>query len=233
MVVPDFIKIPPEKFLNVCPHPGGLGYRHMCRFQSKLVFEQPILQGVEWYWRLDDDSELHREVGYDVFRHMESEGYLYGYIHITRDAPQCVVGLWENTAKFIQDNDIQTFWTEEWLSPYMFYNNFEICRVDFWRNSMGKKYLDFIDKIGGHYTQRWGDAPVHSLAVTMFIPQEKVHQFSDIAYRHQEYVQGYSNINFSIVCSIVIVWIVMALGLIIYFLRYFKKVSIFLGLRRG
>jgi mannosyltransferase len=35
---------------------------------------------------------------------------------------------------------------------------------------------------------RWGDAPIHLLAVALLLPEDKVMQFSDIAYWHQYYV---------------------------------------------
>lgn len=46
----------------------GVGYRHMCRFQAKLVYDQPILEGLKYVWRLDDDSFIYKPVKYDVFR---------------------------------------------------------------------------------------------------------------------------------------------------------------------
>jgi hypothetical protein len=37
---------------------------------------------------------------------------------------------------------------------------------------------------GGFYIERWGDAPVHSLALAMFAEPEQLHQFEDIGYSH-------------------------------------------------
>jgi mannosyltransferase len=34
---------------------------------------------------------------------------------------------------------------------------------------------------------QWGDAPVHSLAVTMLLRPQQVHYFSDFGYRHDWY----------------------------------------------
>jgi alpha 1,2-mannosyltransferase len=33
--------------------------------------------------------------------------------------------------------------------------------------------------------QRWGDAPVHSIAVSLFLRKEQTHFFDDIGYRHE------------------------------------------------
>ena len=35
-----------------------IGYRHMCRFQAKLVYDEPIMTGLRYVWRLDDDSYI-------------------------------------------------------------------------------------------------------------------------------------------------------------------------------
>ena len=35
--------------------------------------------------------------------------------------------------------------------------------------------------------QRWGDAPVHSIAVALFVPRDKIHFFSEMGYEHNPY----------------------------------------------
>ena len=77
----------------------SIGYRHMCKFQAKTVYEQPILEGVDYAWRLDDDSELLARVGYDVFEFMLSRNLTYGYYARTTDRVDCVAYLWESTCR--------------------------------------------------------------------------------------------------------------------------------------
>jgi hypothetical protein len=43
--------------------------------------------------------------------------------------------------------------------------------------------------LGGIYYHRWGDAPIHTLGVAMFVPLHQVHRFSDIGYSHWPFVQ--------------------------------------------
>lgn len=45
-------------------------------------------------------------------------------------------------------------------------------------------YFEHLDHAGGFFYERWGDAPVHSLAVAMMLPKEQVHFFNDIGYFH-------------------------------------------------
>lgn len=41
-----------------------------------------------------------------------------------------------------------------------------------------------MDAQGGFFYERWGDAPVHSLAVAMMLKKSEVHFFNDIGYKH-------------------------------------------------
>jgi hypothetical protein len=41
-------------------------------------------------------------------------------------------------------------------------------------------YFEHLDKAGGFFYERWGDAPVHSLAVGMFLNKSEIHYFADI-----------------------------------------------------
>ena len=76
--IPPFINQSQVHNITICSgHP--IGYRHMCRFYSKLVFEQPIMSRLEYYWRLDDDSYITRSITYDVFQFMAKKDILYGY----------------------------------------------------------------------------------------------------------------------------------------------------------
>lgn len=48
-------------------------------------------------------------------------------------------------------------------------------------------YIDFFDHLdheGGFFYERWGDAPVHSIAAGLFLNKDELHFFNDIAYYH-------------------------------------------------
>lgn len=50
-----------------------------------------------------------------------------------------------------------------------------------------KAYVDFfesLDQDGGFFYERWGDAPVHSIAAGLMLPKDQIHFFNDIAYYH-------------------------------------------------
>jgi alpha 1,2-mannosyltransferase len=65
-----------------------------------------------------------------------------------------------------------------------FWSNFEIGDLNFLRSKEYLEYFDYLDRAGGFFYERWGDAPVHSLAVGMFLRKEEVQFFEDIGYYH-------------------------------------------------
>jgi hypothetical protein len=59
----------------------------------------------------------------------------------------------------------QEFATE---MPIMYYNNFFITSTKFWKRDDVQTAIDKIDKHGGIFYYRYGDAPIHTLLVTLF-----------------------------------------------------------------
>lgn len=45
----------------------------------------------------------------------------------------------------------------------------------FWRSDIYQQYFDHLDKSGGFFYERWGDAPVHSIALGLFESAKKIH----------------------------------------------------------
>jgi len=190
--IPYFLnksKIP--DYVGSCSH--GIGYRHMCRFFSGTVFQHPALRMYNWYWRLDSDSFILGKINYDIFQYMERKDYLYGYNYLTKDCPTVIVSLWKSVKKYIQQNRIKPTFLHKCLkngkwNESIYYTNFEISKLDFWRSDKYAHFFNYLDRLGGIYKYRWGDAPIHTLAVSMFLPETKVYQFKDIAYKHQTFV---------------------------------------------
>lgn len=186
-VVPEFIgnlsghKLACESFT--------IGYRHMCRFHSKIIYDLPIMQNVDYYWRLDDDSYITQPIHYDVFAFMKNNGFEYGYIDLRTDYLPCVRYLWKNVTAFVSTSQIQFIPTyfKEWTEPKMFYNNFEISRFSIWKQPIYQHFIDYIDHAGGIFFNRWGDAPIKSLGLSLFLNTSKLHNFNDIGYRHQDF----------------------------------------------
>jgi Glycolipid 2-alpha-mannosyltransferase len=55
-----------------------------------------------------------------------------------------------------------------------FWSNFEIGSLDFYRSEAYTAYFEHLDKAGGFFYERWGDAPVHSIAACLFLKPEQM-----------------------------------------------------------
>ncbi|GEQ67395.1 hypothetical protein JCM33374_g1059 [Metschnikowia sp. JCM 33374] len=65
-----------------------------------------------------------------------------------------------------------------------FWTNFEIAKTEIFLSKTYQDYFKYLESSGGFYKERWGDAPVHSIAVAMMLPSEQLHYFRDIGYEH-------------------------------------------------
>jgi mannosyltransferase len=70
-----------------------------------------------------------------------------------------------------------------------YWSNFEIASLDFFRGDRYQSLFSHLDRKGGFYTERWGDAPVHSLAAHLLLAPEQLHHFSDFGYYHEPFFQ--------------------------------------------
>jgi hypothetical protein len=169
-------------------HPGfSMGYRHMCRFFTGEIYKQPQLGKYDYYMRMDTDSFILGPVNYDVFCYMKQNNKKYGYIAraVQHDNPKVIEGLWGTSSKWYEKNDTLCIRSPSQIPEgMMYYTNFEIGDIKWFRNSTYMDYYHFLDKEGGMLTKRWGDAPIRFLALNMFMPDHNKYPIYDIPYQH-------------------------------------------------
>ena len=44
--------------------------------------------------------------------------------------------------------------------------------------------FETLDRDSGFFYERWGDAPIHSIAAALTLKKEEIHFFNEIAYHH-------------------------------------------------
>jgi hypothetical protein len=64
------------------------------------------------------------------------------------------------------------------------WSNFEIGNLNWLRSEPYLDYFNTLDQDGGFFYERWGDAPVHSIAAALLLPKEQIHFFNEIGYYH-------------------------------------------------
>lgn len=172
----------------------SVSYRHMCRYELGFFFRHPLMMEYDYYWRVEPHIEIYCDVDYDVFKWMKDNNKDYSFMITLPEYMDTIPTLWDSTKKFIAANPqfVAKNNLMKWISTDQgetyngchFWSNFEIGNLNFWRLEAYVKYFEFLDKEGGFFYERWGDAPIHSIAVSLFLPMEKVHFFNDIGYFH-------------------------------------------------
>ncbi|KAJ2039656.1 hypothetical protein H4S04_005066 [Coemansia sp. S16] len=168
-------------------------YRHMCRYESGFFFRHQLMDQYKWYWRVEPGVKFGCEIDYDPFMFMEKNNKKYGFTISIREVVETIPTLWNTTLDFMKKNkdmvpasNLMEFVTgkDGGYNLCHFWSNFEIGSLDFLRSKEYLAYFDHLDRAGGFFYERWGDAPVHSLAVAMLLNKSQVHWFEDIGYYH-------------------------------------------------
>ncbi|EIW85168.1 glycosyltransferase family 15 protein [Coniophora puteana RWD-64-598 SS2] len=172
-------------------------YRNMCRFNSGFFYHHELLQSYKWYWRVEPDIRYFCDLDYDPFLFMEDNNKLYGFTISMPEWEPTIPTLWGETKQFVEQNphylhadNSMDFLSDNAGDTYNlchFWSNFEIANMDFWRSEAYSSYFQHLESTGGFYYERWGDAPIHSIAVSLFAGRDQVHFFKDIGYRHSPF----------------------------------------------
>ncbi|KIJ05180.1 glycosyltransferase family 15 protein, partial [Paxillus involutus ATCC 200175] len=175
----------------------NLSYRNMCRFNSGFFFRHPLLQKYRYYWRVEPWVHFHCDVNSDPFRFMQDNNKSYGFTISMYEFEATIRTLWETVKDFtklypekMNPHNALGFVSDDGGASYNlchFWSNFEIADMDFWRGDTYMSFFEFLDQKGGFYYERWGDAPVHSIAAALFLPRSSVHFFEEIGYEHPPY----------------------------------------------
>ncbi|TQS35922.1 hypothetical protein Golomagni_03643 [Golovinomyces magnicellulatus] len=172
----------------------SISYRHMCRFESGFFFRQPLMNKYEWYWRVEPNIELFCDIDYDVFKFMSDHKKKYSFVLSLYEYAETIPTLWESVKKFmkahpehiVEGNSIG-FLSDDGGESYNhchMWSNFEIGNLDWLRSKAYLDYFESLDQDGGFFYERWGDAPIHSIAANLMLKKEEIHFFNDIAYYH-------------------------------------------------
>jgi alpha 1,2-mannosyltransferase len=165
-------------------------YRHMCRYFSGFFFRHELLSKYDYYWRIEPSVRFLCKIDFDPFVYMQETGKKYSFVISLDEFWETIPTLWKVTKEFIQSRKLEPSWFNYFQDDQGDYNlchfwsNFEIGDLRFFRSQRYLDYFNFLDQKGGFFYERWGDAPVHSLAVGLFLKKSEVLFFNDIGYHH-------------------------------------------------
>ncbi|PQE12633.1 hypothetical protein CJF30_00002517 [Rutstroemia sp. NJR-2017a BBW] len=186
------------RFMNSLEYLGTIGvgkgwmvsYHHMCRWNSGFFYRHPALADYEWYWRVEPDVHYFCDINYDIFRFMRDNNLKYGFNMNILDDARSFPSLWSRTLSFMRAHPqlLHPSANLTWLldsethsyNNCQYFSNFEIGSLAFWRGAGPSAYFDWLDRAGGFYYERFGDAPVHTLSVGLFAERRDVWYFADV-----------------------------------------------------
>ena len=172
----------------------SVSYRHMCRFESGFFYRQPLMQNYEWYWRVEPSVKVFCDIKYDPFRYMAENKKKYSFVISLYEYVETIPTIWDSAKKFMSEHPehIAKDNSMDWLSNdggdtynhCHFWSNFEVGNLNWLRGDAYSDFFDTLDKDGGFFYERWGDAPVHSIAAGLLLQKDEIHFFDDIGYWH-------------------------------------------------
>ncbi|KAG1320133.1 hypothetical protein G6F62_011481 [Rhizopus arrhizus] len=183
---------------------GGLeSYRHMCRFQSGFFFRHPLMEQFDYYWRVEPHVKFNCDINYDPFRVMREKDLKYGFAISLTEYGNTIPTLWQTVKEFIKEHpqhvipanspdSLMKWITNDEGETYNlchFWSNFEIASLSWLRSQAYLDYFNYLDRAGGFFYERWGDAPVHSIAAALMLKKSEVHFFYDMGYFHNPFKQ--------------------------------------------
>ncbi|MCJ1474720.1 alpha 1,2-mannosyltransferase 2.4.1 [Lambiella insularis] len=170
----------------------------MCRFFSGFFFRHELLAKYDYYWRVEPETELSCDIDFDPFQFMKDNGKIYSFVIGITELPGTIKLLWStiksfvktdpdhlvkgNSLGFLSDDQGQTY------NGCHFWSNSEIGSLNWLRSQQYLDLFNFLDKEGGFFYERWGDAPVHTIATSLMLKKQEIHFFNQIAYYHPPFM---------------------------------------------
>ncbi|KAG6901566.1 hypothetical protein C0995_010500 [Termitomyces sp. Mi166 len=160
--------------------------------RNKMEEEKIIYGG-----SISPEVHFHCDLPFDPFLFMEDHNKTYGWTITMYEFEKTIPTLWGHVKDFMQlhpeyvaEDNAMGFMSPDGGNSYNlchFWSNFEIADMDFWRGEAYSAFFEYLDSKGGFYYERWGDAPVHSIAAAVFLNKDRLHFFDEIGYEHNPY----------------------------------------------
>ncbi|KIK57814.1 glycosyltransferase family 15 protein [Collybiopsis luxurians FD-317 M1] len=176
---------------------GSVSYRNMCRYNSGFFYRHELVQPYRYYWRVEPDVRFFCDLDYDPFLYMQEHDKVYSFTISLVEWEPTIPTLWRTVKEFIdeyphyvENHNAMDFLSNDGGKTYNlchFWSNFEIADMEFWRSEAYTAFFDYLELKGGFYYERWGDAPVHSIAAALFARRDQIHFFRDIGYKHDSF----------------------------------------------
>lgn len=188
------------------PYADSITYRNMCRFMSGGFQWHPLMLEYTHFWRVEPGVKLYCDTEIVI------EDYAFTISMI--EYPKTVTTLMDSVIEGLESLGLQHLLSPDSdnLSEFVFdpsrgytlchfWTNFEIGSLDLLRSDTYKALFDFLDRKGGFYYERWGDAPVRTILLSLLLKKGEIKRLKDWAYFHPPYTQCPQQESLDLVCG--------------------------------
>ena len=182
-----------EKYLNDFPHVSdctktfSIGYRDMCKFFTKDIFDDHLFADTEYFIRIDSDSfflDVKRNFLINLHKIKADYAYLNGTIQLEDKGVSLGFGkcLFQFCKKNKINKDFFNICQEATLRPHIYYTNFEVIRLKLFQSEIYQSLLEHIIENKGIYNYRWGDALIRYYTIKLI--GAKILPLNGCLYKH-------------------------------------------------
>ena len=173
-------------------------YRKMCRFFAGPAFTTSILEEYRYAWRLDSHVRYLCDVVDDPIARMDATGALYGYALRMKEKMDTIPSLWSTAEEYAVGKGRKDAVKAQWDVTIPghslevgchYWNNMEITRLEWFRGPVYQDFFKALDASGGFFYERWGDAPVRTLALLLLAEKSSVIFFDELGYQHPWWIK--------------------------------------------
>lgn len=175
----------------------SISYRHMCRWYSGFFYKHELLQKYDYYWRLEPGIKLLCDINYDIFQYMHENQKKFAFTLLMFEYSETIPLLWNSVTEYrskypINGELLPMIENDDSFGSYNlchFWSNFEIANFNVFRSANYSQFFDFLDHKGGFYYERWGDAPIHSIYMALYLLKSDILYLNEVGYNHSPYTQ--------------------------------------------
>lgn len=175
---------------------NGPGYRSMCFWNSRRLLQVLYRMGFEWVIRIDTDSVFPDTVPYNLMHAMEEVNAVYGFRAVSQESSIFSRALAEAARYWLTSEKITPTYILDHCNPptieglsstgwnhTIIFNNFYITKLSWWMQPHVRAWLLHLERLRGAYKHRWGDAPIHTITLGMFLHESQLAEFG-FTYAH-------------------------------------------------
>ncbi|KAI9262613.1 nucleotide-diphospho-sugar transferase [Helicostylum pulchrum] len=178
-------------------HKGSsLSYHQLLRYHTGFFFHHALFKDVEYTWRVEAGADYSCKMNQDLFLQMKNEKKKLGFVITMRESAASIPTLWTRVNEFMEYYPEHVLPEDSTIYPWIydadeddynlchFWSNFQLADLSFFRSPAYQKFFEYLDKTGNFFYERWGDAPVQTIAAALFLKKEEIKFFNEIGYTH-------------------------------------------------